>query len=114
KKILIANRGEIVTRILQTCKKLNIETVVIYSEADREASYIDMADESYLVGPAPVNESYLNVDKILSIAKEANVQAIHPGYGFLSENSTFAEKCADEGIIFIGPSSKVLQQMGDK
>ena len=113
-KILIANRGEIAARIIRTCKKLGIKTVAIYSEADKEAPYVSMADESFLIGPPNANESYLNVKKLLSIAKESEVEAIHPGYGFLSENGEFAERCQKEGLIFIGPSSHVINQMGDK
>src|SRR5690625_397110 len=114
KKILIANRGEIATRIIRTCKKMNIHTVAIYSEADEEAPYVQLADESYLIGPPHVNESYLNVDKILQVAKEANVDAIHPGYGFMSENRTFAKKCAEYNITFIGPKANIIEKMGDK
>lgn len=114
KKVLIANRGEIAARIIRTCEKLNIQTVAVYSEADQKAPFVMMADESYLLGPPRVNESYLNVDKIISIAKDANVDAIHPGYGFLSENGQFAEKCNQEGILFIGPSSKIIEKMGSK
>lgn len=114
KKILIANRGEIAARIIRTCKENNIETVAIYSEADVNSPYIKMADESYLIGPSQVKESYLNVDKVLDIAKQSNVDAVHPGYGFLSENGSFVEKCEKAGITFIGPSSKVIEQMGNK
>lgn len=114
KKILIANRGEIAARIIRTCKENNIKTVAIYSEADSNSPYVKMADESYLIGPPRVNESYLNVDKVLEIAKQAKVDAVHPGYGFLSENSEFVEKCEQDGIRFIGPNSKVMEQMGDK
>ena len=114
KKILIANRGEIAARIIRTCKENNIETVAIYSEADANSPYVKMADESYLIGPSQVKESYLNVDKVLDIAKQSNVDAVHPGYGFLSENGSFVEKCEKAGITFIGPSSKVIEQMGNK
>ncbi|MGJ9460509.1 acetyl-CoA carboxylase biotin carboxylase subunit [Oceanobacillus sp. CF4.6] len=114
KKILIANRGEIAARIIRTCKKMGIETVAVYSEADQQAPYVSMADESFLIGPPKVNESYLNVDKILEVAKATKANAIHPGYGFLSENEQFAETCATEGIIFIGPNSNVIKQMGSK
>src|SRR5699024_1386179 len=114
KKVLIANRGEIAARIIRTCKENNIKTVAIYSEADSNSPYVKMADESYLIGPPRVNESYLNVDKVLEIAKQAKVDAVHPGYGFLSENSEFVEKCEQDGIRFIGPNSKVMEQMGDK
>lgn len=114
KKILIANRGEIASRIIRTCKEYNIETVAIFSEADAEAPFVKQADESYLIGPPRVNESYLKADKIIEIAKKTNVDAIHPGYGFLSENSDFANLCEENDIIFIGPSAKVMEQMGDK
>lgn len=114
KKILIANRGEIAARIIRTCKKMNIQTVAVFSEADEFAPYIKMADESYLLGPSRVNESYMNMEKILHIAKDADVCAIHPGYGFLSENSEFAKKCKEENIIFIGPSATIIEKMGNK
>jgi len=114
KKVLIANRGEIAIRIIRTCKRRGIKTVAMYSEADENALFVLMADESYLLGPSRVDESYLHVDRILSIAKQAEVDAIHPGYGFLSENGPFAETCQAAGFIFIGPSSEVIDQMGDK
>ncbi|WP_217585505.1 acetyl-CoA carboxylase biotin carboxylase subunit [Lentibacillus saliphilus] len=114
KKLLIANRGEIAARIIRTCKNMNIETVAVYSEADKAAPFVSMADEAYLLGPARVQDSYLNVDKIFSIAKETGADALHPGYGFLSENPTFREQCDTAGIIFIGPDSQVIQKMGSK
>lgn len=114
KKILIANRGEIAERIIRTCKKLAIETVAIYSEVDEGLNYVQMADEAYSLGEASVNESYLNIEKIIMIAKKAKVDAIHPGYGFLSENGDFAYACEREEIIFIGPKADVLEKMGDK
>ncbi|WP_404452745.1 acetyl-CoA carboxylase biotin carboxylase subunit [Virgibacillus necropolis] len=114
KKILIANRGEIADRIIRTCKKMDIQTVAVYSEADQKAPFVEMADESFLIGPPRVNESYLNVDKIISIAKKSKVDAIHPGYGFLSESGQFVEKCDDAGITFIGPKSDVMEMMGSK
>ncbi len=114
KKILIANRGEIAIRVMRTCRELDIETVGIYSEADRTSLHVRYAHEAYYVGKAPSSESYLNIDKILEIAKHANADAIHPGYGFLSENAEFAERCEAEGIIFIGPSPEVIVRMGDK
>ncbi|MFC4023035.1 acetyl/propionyl/methylcrotonyl-CoA carboxylase subunit alpha [Oceanobacillus longus] len=114
KKILIANRGEIAARIIRTCKKMGIETVAVYSEADQQAPYVSIADESFLIGPPKVNESYLNVYRILEVAKITKANAIHPGYGFLSENEQFAEFCATEGIVFIGPNSNVIKQMGSK
>ncbi len=113
-KILIANRGEIAARIIRTCKKMGIKTVAVYSEADKEAPFVQMADEAYLLGPARVNESYLNIEKIISIAEEANVDAIHPGYGFLSESGVFAKACEQAHLIFIGPNSHVMEKMGSK
>ncbi|MHA6251185.1 acetyl-CoA carboxylase biotin carboxylase subunit [Oceanobacillus sp. CAU 1775] len=113
-KILIANRGEIASRIIKTCKKIGLKSVAVYSEADEYAPYVGEADECYLLGPAHVNESYMNVDKLFEIAKTAEVDAIHPGYGFLSENPGFASRCEEEGYIFIGPSSEVINKMGDK
>ncbi|MCE7793694.1 ATP-grasp domain-containing protein [Salipaludibacillus sp. CUR1] len=114
KKILIANRGEIACRVIKTCKSLGIKTVAVFSEADQYSVHVSEADESYLVGGARVNESYLNQSKIIEAAKEAEVDAIHPGYGFLSENTEFAQKVQQEGIIFIGPSAEAIDKMGDK
>lgn len=114
KKILIANRGEIAIRIMRTCRELDIETVAVYSEADRTSLHVRYAHEAYLIGKAPSSESYLNVEKIIEVAKNCNADAIHPGYGFLSENARFAERCNQEGIIFIGPSPEVIIGMGDK
>ncbi|MGE7765723.1 acetyl-CoA carboxylase biotin carboxylase subunit [Peribacillus sp. NPDC096540] len=114
RKILIANRGEIASRVIRTCKDLGISTVAVYSEADSEAPFVAYADEAYLLGGSRVQESYLNVKKILEIAKETGVDAIHPGYGFLSENADFARSCEDAGLIFIGPRPEVIQQMGNK
>lgn len=114
KKLLIANRGEIAVRIIETCKAMGIETVAIYSEADADALFVRLADESYLIGPPKVNESYLKTDKILEIAKDTKVDAIHPGYGFVSENGAFVRQCEQAGIRFIGPKADVMEQMGDK
>jgi len=114
KKILVANRGEIALRVMKTCKNLGINSVAIYSEADQNAPFVKYADEAVLVGPAPSIKSYLNQDKIISEALKLNVDAIHPGYGFLSENAEFASKVTDAGIIFIGPSPKAIEIMGDK
>ncbi|CAG8519324.1 15020_t:CDS:10 [Acaulospora morrowiae] len=113
-KILIANRGEIACRVMRTAKKLGIKAVAVYSEADKHSLHVKMADESHLIGPAPSSESYLNIDKIISVAKNSGAQAIHPGYGFLSENANFAERLAKEGIIFIGPPASAMISMGSK
>ena len=113
-KILVANRGEIAIRIMRTCREMGIETVAVYSDADRTSLHVRYAHEAYYVGKSPSSESYLNIDKIIEVAKISQSDAIHPGYGFLSENSRFAKKCAEEGIIFIGPSPEVIDQMGDK
>jgi propionyl-CoA carboxylase alpha chain len=113
-KILIANRGEIACRIIKTAKKLGIKTVAVYSEADRDALHVELADESVLIGPAPSRESYLVADKIIAAAKQTGAQAIHPGYGFLSENAAFAKRVEEEGLIFIGPKHHSIAAMGDK
>ena len=113
-KILIANRGEIACRVIATAHKMGIKTVAVYSEADKEARHVQLADESVLLGPAPSRESYLVADKIIAAAKATGAQAIHPGYGFLSENTDFAKRCEDEGIAFIGPKAHSIAAMGDK
>ena len=113
-KILIANRGEIAIRIMRTCREMGISTVAVFSEADRTSMHVRYAVEAYCIGPAPSSESYLNADKIIEVAKITGSDAIHPGYGFLSENAGFARKCNENGIIFIGPSPEVIEQMGDK
>jgi len=114
KKLLIANRGEIAVRILRSCRELGIRTVTVHSEADVQAAHVRLADESYLLGPAPVAQSYLRADRILEIAREVGVDAIHPGYGLLSENPSFARACQDAGIVFIGPSPEAIARMGLK
>lgn len=114
RKILVANRGEIAARIIRTCNTMNIDTVAIYSEADREVAFVSMATESYEIGPPRPQESYLHMDRIFEITKQTGADAIHPGYGFLSENPTFAKRCEEEGIIFIGPSSSMIALMGNK
>lgn len=114
KKILIANRGEIAVRVIRTCKTLGIATVSIYSKVDKEAPHVKMADEAYEVGNPKVTDSYLKIDKILEIANLAKADAIHPGYGLLSENAEFARRCEEVGIVFIGPSSDVIARMGSK
>ena len=114
KKILIANRGEIAVRIIRACHELGIIAVAIYSEADKNALHVKLADEAYCIGKASVQESYLNVKNILSVALHTKAEAIHPGYGFLSENTEFAEACLELGIAFIGPDYKIINKMGDK
>jgi propionyl-CoA carboxylase alpha chain len=113
-KILIANRGEIAVRVIKTARKMGIKTVAVYSEADRNSPHVKFADEAVLIGPPPSSESYLKGDKIIEVALELNVDAIHPGYGFLSENARFAEKVEKSGMIFIGPKSHSIQVMGSK
>jgi acetyl-CoA carboxylase biotin carboxylase subunit len=114
KRILIANRGEIALRIIRACRELGIESVAIYSEADRGAHYLELADEAFCVGPAKSSESYLKIDRIISAAEVGNVQAIHPGYGFLAENAHFNEICRSCQIDFIGPSPEAMMMLGDK
>ena len=114
KKILVANRGEIAIRVMQTAKKMGIKTVAVYSTADRHAPHVKYADQAVLIGEAPSNQSYLLGDKILEVAKSLDVDAIHPGYGFLSENAHFAELCEENNIVFIGPKSKAIKIMGSK
>src|ERR1700682_1850615 len=114
KRILIANRGEIALRIIRACRELGIETVAIFSEADRGAQYLELADEAYCVGPAKSAESYLKIDRVISAAEIGNVQAIHPGYGFLSENAHFNEVCRSCNIDFIGPTHDAMRKLGDK
>ncbi len=114
KKILIANRGEIAVRVIRACRDLQIQSVAVYSEADRNSLHVILADEAYEIGPAPSRESYLCMEKIIAVAKKSGAEAIHPGYGFLSENEDFAELCEKEGLVFIGPSTKAISLMGDK
>jgi acetyl-CoA carboxylase biotin carboxylase subunit len=112
--VLVANRGEIARRVFRACRRLGLATVAVYSEADRDALHTRDADRSVAIGPAPARESYLNVERILSAARESGADAIHPGYGFLSEDWQFAEACGRAGIVFIGPSAEAIRRMGDK
>ncbi|CAJ0934110.1 unnamed protein product [Ranitomeya imitator] len=113
-KVLIANRGEIACRVMRTAKKMGVQSVAVYSEADRQSMHVSLADEAYLIGPAASQQSYLAMDKIMHVAKASGAQAVHPGYGFLSENTEFAELCKKENIIFIGPPSSAIRDMGIK
>jgi len=114
KKVLIANRGEIAMRIMRSCREMEIESVAVFSEADRTSRHVFYADEAYCIGGAASTDSYLNIEHIIEVAKEHHVDAIHPGYGFLSENPKFARRCKEEGIIFIGPLPETIEAMGDK
>jgi acetyl-CoA carboxylase biotin carboxylase subunit len=114
KKILVANRGEIAVRVMRTCREMGIISVAVFSDADRTAMHVRYADEAYYIGASPSSESYLVIDKIIGAAKKSKSDAIHPGYGFLSENAAFSERCKKEGIIFIGPSAESISTMGDK
>src|SRR5512133_719789 len=111
KKILIANRGEIALRIIRTCKEMGIQTVAVYSTADKESLHVKFADEAVCIGPPAASESYLNIPAIISVAEITNADAIHPGYGFLSENSKFAKLCQEHNIKFIGPSADMIDKM---
>src|SRR5881296_1587400 len=113
-RILIANRGEIALRIIRACKEMDIETVVAYSDADRDAAYLNLADDTICIGPGPSAQSYLDIPKIISAAEITDVEAIHPGYGFLAENAHFAEVCRSCNIRFVGPSPEAIAAVGDK
>ena len=114
KKILIANRGEIALRIIRTCREMGVKTVAVYSTADKDSLHVRFADEAVCIGPPSSAESYLSIPRIMAAVEITNADAIHPGYGFLSENADFAEVCAEYGIKFIGPASEMITQMGDK
>jgi propionyl-CoA carboxylase alpha chain len=114
KKILIANRGEIACRVIKTARKMGIKTVAVYSEADKDARHVELADEAVCIGPPPSKESYLVADKIIAACKQTGAQAVHPGYGFLSENAAFSQRLEEEGIVFIGPKHYSIAAMGDK
>lgn len=114
KKILIANRSEIAIRVMRACRELDVKTVAVYSEVDKNALFAKYADEAFPIGPAPAAQSYLNIDKIIEVAHKTGSEAIHPGYGFLSENEIFADRCEKEGIIFIGPTSHAIESVGSK
>src|ERR1700751_5267398 len=113
-KILIANRGEIACRVIRTARRLGIKTVAVYSEADAEALHVRQADEAVFIGPPPATQSYLLIDRIVDACKRTGAQAVHPGYGFLSENKAFQEALAKAKIVFIGPDAKAIEAMGDK
>jgi len=114
KKVLVANRGEIALRVMRSCREMGITSVAVFSKSDRTSMHVRYADEAYFIGPSPSAESYLVIDKIIDAAKQSGADAIHPGYGFLSENANFSDRCKKEGIIFIGPSSYAIETMGDK
>jgi len=113
-RIIVANRGEVALRVLRACAEMGIETVAVYSQADAGARYLELADDAVCIGPPPATESYLNIARIIAAAEITNVDAIHPGYGFLAERSDFAEICEESNIVFIGPRSEVMRKMGDK
>src|SRR5215475_13941279 len=114
RRVLVANRGEIAIRVMRTCRELGIETVAVYSDADRGALHVRCADRAVGIGPPPARESYLDIEKIIAACRASGADAVHPGYGFLSENEDFAEACSASGITFIGPSADAMRMMGEK
>src|SRR5215831_1245083 len=114
RRVLVANRGEIAVRVMRTCRERGIETVAVFSDVDRRALHVQIADRAVAIGPAPAVDSYLAIDKILAACRETGADAVHPGYGFLSENEDFAEACEAAGVMFIGPSADAMRRMGSK